>query len=169
MDALIAQLKEKDQIVVLFLCSGNVVRSPMSEMLLESELERRYGKTRMKTNSGATTYFNKVIMSVTKDLLMEEGVPPERILRFFPRNVKKYPELLEEADLIIGMEGTHTRLIPKKFRSKAFVLSTLATGKKYDIPDPWGDELGVYKETLVVIKDYIKQLVDKFEEWGLVP
>jgi protein-tyrosine-phosphatase len=169
MDDIIANLKKKDKIVILFLCAGNTVRSPMAEMLLELELKRRYGKTRIHAISGGTTFFNDVIMDVTKDLLIKEGVTQERMFQFFPRNVKKYPELLEEADLIIGMEGTHVRLIPKKYRNKGTTISMLSTGEKYNIPDPWGDAIGVYRETLEVIKDYIKQLVDKFEEWGLIP
>ncbi|MHA1651089.1 MAG: arsenate reductase/protein-tyrosine-phosphatase family protein [Candidatus Helarchaeota archaeon] len=169
MDELLAQLRQKDKIVVLFLCSGNIVRSPMAEMLLELELKKRFGPTRIKAISGATTYFNQVIMDITKDLLIQEGVPPERILQFYPRNVKQYPELLEEADLIIGMEKTHIRLIPKKYRSKATTLSLLATGKEHNIPDPWGDEIQAYHQVFEVIKDYIKQLVDKFVEWKLIP
>ena len=169
MDIIISELRAKDEITVLFLCSGNIVRSPTAEMLFEAEFSKRYGKTRIKSVSGATTYFNERIMDFTKDFLIKEGIPPERILKFYPRNFKKYPEMLENADLIIGMVGTHLRLIPKKYREKAFTLSELATGEKYNIPDPWGDTLKAYTEVFEVVKDYILKLVDKFEEWQLVP
>lgn len=169
MEELLPKLIKKDEITILFLCSGNIVRSPAAEMLLELELEKRFGKTRIKLISGATTYFNERLLDITKDYLIKEGVPPERIFKFFPRNVKKYPELLEEADIIIGMTGTHVRLIPKKYRAKAFILSKLATGKKYNIPDPWGDALDTYLEIFAIVKDYIKQLVDNLEKWKLIP
>jgi protein-tyrosine-phosphatase len=168
MDELLLKLREKEEITVLFLCSGNIVRSPMAEMLLELELNNRYKKTRIKSISGATTYFNDRIMDFTKDLLIKEGVSADRIYKFRPRNVKQHPELLD-ADLIIGMEPTHIRLIPKEYRSKAFILSELAIGERRDIPDPWGDAIGAYLEVFKVIKELIKELVNRFEEWGLVP
>ncbi|MHA1276906.1 MAG: arsenate reductase/protein-tyrosine-phosphatase family protein [Candidatus Helarchaeota archaeon] len=169
MDQLIAQLRNIEEINILFLCAGNICRSPMAEMYLELKLEQQYGLTRIRTASGGTTYYNERLMDITKDWLIQEGVSPERILKFFPRNVKEYPELLETADLIIGMESTHIRLIPKKYRGKGITLAVLATGKKYNIPDPWGDAIGVYHETFTIIKDYLQQLIAKFEEWGLVP
>ncbi len=169
MDKLLPQLRGKTEIKVLFLCAGNIVRSPMAEMLLEFELERKYGNTRIKPFSGATTYVNDRIMEISKDLLMKEGITQERIYKFFPRHIREYPELLEDADLIIGMESTHTRLIPKEYRFKAFTLSELAAGEKRNIPDPWGDELSAYQEAFEVIKDYIKKLVVKLEDWGLIP
>lgn len=169
MDELISTLKKKETIVVLFLCSGNIVRSPIAEMLLEMELEKRFGKTRIKAISGATTYFNDRIMDITKDLLIKAGVPPKRLLQFYPRNIKQYPELLEQADIIIGMEGTHVRLLPKQYRSKSFTISELAAGEKKDIPDPWGDDLSVYQEAFDAIKAYITKLVDRFEKWQLIP
>jgi protein-tyrosine phosphatase len=169
LDELISTLRKKETIVVLFLCAGNIVRSPIAEMLLELELEKRFGKTRIKVISAATTYFNDRIMDITKDLLINAGVPPERILKFYPRNIRQYPELLEQADIIIGMEGTHVRLLPKQYRFKSFTISELAAGEKKNIPDPWGDELGVYQEAFDTIKAYITKLVDRFEKWQLIP
>jgi protein-tyrosine-phosphatase len=108
-------------------------------------------------------------MNITTKLLIDAGVPPERILKFFPRNIGQYPQLLEQADIIIGMESTHIRLLPKEYRSKSFLLSELATGEKHNIPDPWGDDSSAYQEAFEIIKEYIQKLVDKFEEWGLIP
>lgn len=169
MDQFLEHLRSKEQITVLFLCSGNIVRSPAAEMLFEAELDKHYGTTRVKAISGATTYFNSRIMDFTKDFLVKEGIPSERILKFFPRNIKQYSELLDEADIIIGMVATHIRLIPKEYREKAFTLSELATGEKYDIPDPWGDTFSAYQEVFETVKEYILKLVDKFAEWKLVP
>lgn len=169
LDQLIPTLKNKEEIVVLFLCAGNIVRSPIAEMLLELELEKRFDKTRIKVISGGTTYFNDRIMDITKDLLINADVPPERILKFYPRNIRQYPELLEQADIIIGMESTHVRLLPKQYRSKSFTISELAADEKRNIPDPWGDELRVYQEAFETIKEYITKLVDKFEAWQLIP
>ncbi|MHA1266087.1 MAG: arsenate-mycothiol transferase ArsC [Candidatus Helarchaeota archaeon] len=169
MEPLITQLQAKNQITILFLCSGNIVRSPAAEMLLELELRKRYGSTRIIATSGATTYYNDCIMDFTKEFLLKEGVPIERIHRFYPRNIKQYPNLLDEADVIIGMVGTHIRLLPKKYRSKAFTLSEIAAGEKYNIPDPWGDSYAAYQEVFQVVKDYIYKLVKRLEEWGLVP
>jgi protein-tyrosine-phosphatase len=169
LDPLLPALKTKKEIVVLFLCSGNIVRSPIAEMLMELEIEKRFGRTRVTVTSGATTYFNDRIMDITKNLLIHAGVPPTRLLQFYPRNIRQYPELLEQADIIIGMESTHVRLLPKEYRPKSFTLSELAADEKKNIPDPWGDELSVYQDAFDTIKGYITKLVDRFEKWQLIP
>lgn len=168
MEQLISRLREKEEITILFLCSGNIVRSPAAEMLLELELSKRFGTTRIKATSGATTYFNQRIMDFTKDFLLKEGISAERIYKFNPRNIKEYPELLEQADIIIGMSKTHIRLLPQQYRDKAFILSELATGEKFNIPDPWGDSAKAYAEVFAVVKNYITKLVDHLEEWQLM-
>ena len=159
MEKLLESLKSKIvPIKFLFLCSGNICRSPMAEMLFEKLAEEEGVRDQIISTSGAVHFHNSSIMWETSQILKDEGISDDRINEFFPRHISEYPELLD-ADIILTMEKSHLRSIPKKFSNKAFLLSTFAGEPAVNIADPFGDNIETYKEIYREIKYYLTKII----------
>jgi len=98
-------------------------------------------------------------MPETAKILKEEGIPEERISKFYPRHISNYPELLE-ADVILTMERSHLNAIPQQYRNKAFLISEFAGEPPNDIIDPYGEFLESYRKIAKELKYYLHKILD---------
>lgn len=121
---------------ILFLCHGNICRSPMAEFVMK-ELVRRAGRTDLVVESAAlhTDEIGNDIHSGTRRKLVQQGIP------FTPRAAW----LLNAArardyDLLIGMDAYNIadlrRLVYPEDLPKIHKLPEFA-GSTRDIADPW--------------------------------
>ena len=121
---------------ILFLCHGNICRSPMAEFVMK-ELVRRAGRTALIVESAAlhTDEIGNDIHSGTRRKLVQQGIP------FTPRAAW----LLNAArardyDLLIGMDAYNIadlrRLVYPEDLPKIHKLPEFA-GSTRDIADPW--------------------------------
>lgn len=101
---------DADRLTILFICTGNVHRSPLAERLLAARLpEARVGSagTRAQHIAG----MHPATDSVLKQLGGNSARFTSRLLR---------PELVAEADLVLGLEREHretaVRLCPVALR-----------------------------------------------------
>ncbi|MHA1231284.1 MAG: arsenate reductase/protein-tyrosine-phosphatase family protein [Candidatus Helarchaeota archaeon] len=155
------KLKNKDNIFLLFVCSGNIIRSVMAEFLFKRFLQDYPNSIhRFKIKSGALLYRNSSIDTKTRQVLLKHNFPSELIDSFKPTYLKNKENihLLEEADLIIAMEKSHLRVLPKIYRDKAILLTDL--DPSISIPDPFDSELSIYFDHY----DKINLLLIKFLE-----
>ncbi len=121
---------------ILFLCHGNICRSPMAEFVMK-DLVRRAGRTDIEIESAAlhTDEIGSDIHSGTRAKLREKGIP------FAPRKAWLLTAAkAREYDLLIGMDAYNIadlkRLVYPDDRSKIHRLLEFA-GKARDIADPW--------------------------------
>jgi len=121
---------------ILFLCHGNICRSPMAEFVMK-ELVRRAGRDDIEVESAAlhTDEIGNDIHRGTRAKLREQGIP------FVPRaawllNAAK----AREYDLLIGMDAYNIadlrRLVYPEDLPKVHRLLEVA-GSPRDIADPW--------------------------------
>ncbi|MFX0113112.1 MAG: hypothetical protein ACFFB3_01050 [Candidatus Hodarchaeota archaeon] len=154
-------------IKVVFICSGNVMRSPYAEMLFEKYImERQKSGPKIISESLAATYRNSYILDQTYNLLIENGISPERIAQFTPRHINDHLEVCQEADLIFGMTKDHLRPLVD-WQGKTFLLSKFVSGPNAEeIPDPFfiKDAWKAY----AMVKEKVKGLVDLFSVVGLL-
>ena len=151
-----AKMSRGELIHILFVCSGNIMSSPISEMLFEKIIQDHSCHSLIKSESGAVIYRNSHLMSETRQVLLREGIPAERINRFYPRHIVNHPQLFQNADLILVMEYNHFSVLAD-FGLRSFLLKDFTLGKSKEIGDPYFggsllDATEEIKECLQVLK-----------------
>ena len=173
---------------VLFLCTGNICRSPMAEALLQRRLTERGIAARV--HSAGMLYDGRPVSEPSVAVLAARGLD---IAAHVSR--KMIPGFLEDADLILGMARTHVREAvvshasawPRSFTMKELVRRGEEVGQRIagesladwldrvhagravnellgdsdedDIFDPFGLPQAVYERTAVEISDLVDRLV----------
>ena len=121
---------------ILFLCHGNICRSPMAEFVMK-ELVRRAGRDDIVVESAAlhTDEIGNDIHYGTRRKLLAEGIPfaPRRAWLLNAAKAREY-------DLLIGMDDYNMadlrRLVFPEDAGKIRKLLSFA-GSERDIADPW--------------------------------
>ena len=124
-------------IKILFVCLGNICRSPMAELLLRDLVEKRGVQDEFFIRSAAISdeeVGNPVYPPVRKRL-EAEGIScaGKRAVQLTRADYAAY-------DLLIGMERSHLRAMQRLFGGDpAGKLRLLAdyTARPHDIADPW--------------------------------
>lgn len=121
---------------ILFLCHGNICRSPMAEFVMK-ELVRRAGRDDIEVESAAlhTDEIGSDIHYGTRTKLREQGIP------FSPRAAWLLTAAkAREYDLLIGMDDYNIadlrRLVYPEDLPKVRTLLSFA-GSERSIADPW--------------------------------
>ncbi|MBQ9430371.1 MAG: low molecular weight phosphotyrosine protein phosphatase [Kiritimatiellae bacterium] len=121
---------------LLFLCHGNICRSPMAEFVMKHLLSKA-GRTDIEVESAAlhTDEIGSDIHRGTREKLREMGIPFTRRSAWLLT-----PDKASEYDLLIGMDWYNIsdlrRLVRPADRAKIHSLLEYA-GESRDIADPW--------------------------------
>ena len=124
-------------IKVLFVCLGNICRSPMAEYVFKDMVKKKGLEKQFSIASSATSYeeVGNDMHYGTKDKLNEKGIP---YTRHKARRIEKQD--YEKYDYIIGMEESNIRNILRIVgNDKDNKIYKLLKKKKNprDIADPW--------------------------------
>jgi len=148
---------------ILFVCTGNICRSPMGEYLLRNKLIKE-GIKDIEIISAGTTDFC-VGSSASADAIQVMDKIGIDLKPHIAQQVSK--KLVEESDYIIAMTQYHKDLINMMFyvaSNKVYMLSEFDSNEDtiYDIPDPYGHDLQSYYKCRDMIKKVVEQEVFKF-------
>ncbi|MCK9268353.1 MAG: low molecular weight protein arginine phosphatase [Alkaliphilus sp.] len=161
---------------ILFVCTGNTCRSVMAEALFKHMLADRKDKLKdiKVISAGIYAWEGDKASYGAEKILKEKGI-----------NVTEYssrlltPKLVEEADLVLTMTSNHKRAVLgmcPKAGTKVHTLKEYALnrgdkevhisdigsgGADYDIKDPYGQSVDVYRESAEEIEKYLHILIDK--------
>ena len=124
-------------IKILFVCLGNICRSPMAEYVFKDLINKKGFKDEFFVDSAATSSeeIGNGIHYGTKSKLDSVGIPYDN-----HKSRKITKEDYDKFDLIIGMEERNIinikRIIGKDINQKVFRLLDFSSNPR-DIADPW--------------------------------
>lgn len=140
---------------ILFVCTGNICRSPMAmgllrDKLCEAGLEGEYEVR----SAGVWGLESQPPSAYALQMMAERGIDISD-----HRSHDLTPQDVEEADLILTMERGQAEAIRVEFpphAHKVHLLSEMA-GRHYDIRDPYGGPLHEYRQCANEIERLIEE------------
>jgi len=144
---------------VIFVCSGNMVRSAFAELLA------RHLGLRIAVASAATTYRNAGLLGETARALRTRGVSEGLLHSFRPTHLEDlsgvWSDRLSGADgtVVLCMSEAHLRALPAGARG--WLLEELL-GRRNEIPDPVLEGAS-FDRTFARVAACVEELVRRFE------
>lgn len=150
----------RDMIRVLFVCTGNTCRSPMAEAILKS-----MNVPGVEVKSAGVFAVDGNDASLHSQQVLEE----EKIIHFHSSSPLT-AKAAEWATYILTMTSGHKQTVIGMYPDagrKTFTLKEFAGAKKnWDIIDPFGGSLDIYRTTYKEIYENIEKAVDKLKDTG---
>lgn len=143
---------------VLFVCTANICRSPMAEMMFNALAEDAELPLRAES-AGVSALEGENMAPNVREVLEELGI---RAAVHRARQISE--KMVEGADLILTMNTQHSAELRKLSRSSDQKIYTLpeyvdgGNGQK-EISDPYGHTLATYRASARQILEYIDLLV----------
>lgn len=148
---------------ILIVCSVNTARSPMVEGFLNDLFIKNNLKVNVRSGGIASNARDGMLISLDARLVMrEEGIIlPEDSLSL---DLKKSPETINEADLILTLTTEHRELVKDYVFNKDTVIMTLKefAGECGDIKDPSMQGVEGFREVRDEIKECLLKGLNKF-------
>lgn len=140
---------------ILFVCTGNLCRSPMADGLLSQRLDQEGLDRRYQVSSaGVWAVHGRPASENSVAVMAERGID---ISGHIAHTLSA--EDMAEADLVLVMSRDHKQMIRNtwpQYDWKVYRLSE-AVGKKKDVKDPYGGPIEQYRACADTISDYIQR------------
>jgi protein-tyrosine phosphatase len=132
---------------ILFVCTGNICRSPMAAVIARRELAR-LGLEGVEVASAGTAAVGGGNATRWAAVVAEEN----RLSLSDHRAQRLTRQLVSAADLVVGMEPEHVELARRLGARRAVLLGA-------GVPDPYGFDVGAYRETWRLIASSLPALL----------
>lgn len=116
---------------ILVVCTGNICRSPMGEIMLQNELTKR-GSSAVVSSAGIGAVVNGEAHKYAQAVMLEHGVD---LSAHRARQIIK--PMLQQTDLLLAMDQTHLKWVHGKYpfmRGRSFLFGHWQNVA--EVPDP---------------------------------
>jgi protein-tyrosine-phosphatase len=150
---------------LLLICAANTARSVIAEHLLVRELRARGAKDRVAVRSAGIAAYARdgaLVSLDTRMVLRGEGIAIHDDLT--STDLKRHPELLEQADLVLAMTSAQAGELRTRFaQARIPALDTLKSfaGESGDIADPVQQGHEAFSSCCEEIKRLVPRVVDR--------
>jgi len=139
---------------ILYVCLGNICRSPMAEFMLRDAVAGRQslsGQPIVVHGAGVAAEVGSPATREVREVLAEAGISGEgHVAR------QLTDEMLEQADLVlVATEDVRRRVL--RYASAEASKVQLMLGDQ-DLSDPWGMPIDEYRETFEQLKPRVEAL-----------
>jgi protein-tyrosine-phosphatase len=148
--------------VILFVCTGNLCRSPMAMGLLRQRLAQEGLEARHKVLSAGVYAVDG--QQASRDAISAMAERSIDITEHIAHTITA--DDVVGADLILVMSREHGRVIRQtwpQYAWKIYLLSEMVDKQK-DIQDPYGESIKEYRACANIISDYLEQGFDRILE-----
>ena len=139
---------------ILFVCTGNICRTPLAVAIARDELLHA-GAMRIEVSSAGTFAIDGSGATSDARLVASE----HGLSRADHRARQLTAELVEEADIVVGMERNHAEFA-RRLGARAPDATTLGA----PVRDPYGLGLAAYRETWDLLGALIPELLSAIHE-----
>ena len=147
---------------ILFVCTANVCRSALAEVILRKKLQER-GRTDIEVESaGARNYEGLPRDGKMAEMARKAGYDLDGVSRYATQ------EQLELADLIICMENFQIveiqKRLPYKLWKRLYRFNVICFGEQTDLADPTGNTDYIYQCSMDRIEagcEILAQMIDE--------
>ncbi|MGN0808285.1 MAG: low molecular weight protein arginine phosphatase [Candidatus Coproplasma sp.] len=137
---------------ILFVCTGNTCRSPMAELILKHQIKKRKIKWWDVSSCGINAEVGGSIAENSRIALEEIGISSEK---FAPRQLSQ--KLIDSSVLVVTMTSSQKQIL-----EGCGEVVSMKDVCGYDIPDPYGCNLDIYRKTRNAIYNACEEIIDKF-------
>lgn len=152
---------------LVFVCTGNTCRSPMAEILFKKMVKKfDLNEEWQVSSAGIAAFPGQTISREAARVLKEEGFDQ---IEHSSRQLSE--TIISKADLILTMTDHHKQTIVDKYPEEGKKVYTLKefveTENGINVSDPFGYSETVYRQVRDEIKEHIKALLGRLNQFKI--